>query len=175
MAPSHVIEAGDTPLYLFRARRLGRATLGTSMLALEHQDLPPRFFGVIPKAWLWRFMRPFANRLGVRLVNLARFVWGNTRRTHVELQSHARFNFLLDYVPRWKDGLYLGGGLIQYQFFLPKERARDVFRQAIERSRQERLEPWLVVMKRHRPDPFRPASATPHACRRRFAARRYSP
>lgn len=123
-------------------------------LALERQELPPTFFGVIPKRWLWRLMKPFAHRWGARLVNLGRYTWGAwSRRSHVELQTHARFNFLLDYVPDWKR-IYEPGGLIQYQFFLPRERARDVFRRALERARQEGLEPWLVVMKRHRADPF---------------------
>jgi FAD/FMN-containing dehydrogenase len=68
-------------------------------------------------------------------------------------QPHAQFNFLLDYVPDWKF-FYKPGGLIQYQLFIPKDRARDVFRRTLEICQQARLEPWLVVMKRHRADAF---------------------
>lgn len=150
-----------------RGRKLGRGQIhaarylepgedpeGEATLALEHQDLPSTFFGVIPKSWLWRLMKPFANRWGMRLVNWARFFWmDRPSNQHTELQTHAQFNFLLDYVPHWK-WIYKPGGLIQYQFFLPESRARDVFQRAMELMHDARLESWLVVMKRHRPDPF---------------------
>ena len=125
-----------------------------SSLALSEQDLPDRFFGIIPKAWLWRFAKPWAHRLGMRIINLVRFLW-MSRPSHQSrfFQPHAQFNFLLDYVPDWKF-IYKPGGLIQYQLFLPKERAREVIRRTLEICQQARLEPWLVVMKRHRLDNF---------------------
>lgn len=127
---------------------------GQSSFALDRQELPPRVFGVIPKSWLWRFVKPFANRWGMRLINWVRYTWmsvgdGSTRHR----EEHARFNFLLDYVPRW-EWIYKPGGLIQYQFFLPAECAETVFRTALQWAQQARLEPWLVVMKRHRDDAF---------------------
>jgi decaprenylphospho-beta-D-ribofuranose 2-oxidase len=63
------------------------------------------------------------------------------------------FNFLLDYVPGWKNA-YLPGGLIQYQSFVPKEHALEVFREQIQMQQAEKLESFLGVMKRHRPDRF---------------------
>lgn len=128
---------------------------GQQMFHLAEQDLPDRILGVFPKSWIHRFARPFAFRWGMRMINMARFWWMN-RPSHQGVkfrQPHAQFHFLLDYVPDWKL-FYLPGGLIQYQLFLPKERARETVRRALDLCQQARLEPWLVVMKRHREDPF---------------------
>ncbi|MFT6146343.1 MAG: FAD/FMN-containing dehydrogenase [Myxococcota bacterium] len=127
---------------------------GRSSMVLEKQELPPRFFGIIPKSLLWRAVKPFANRWGMRLINWTRFTVMKVRGDgHRHRQEHARFNFLLDYIPRWK-WIYKPTGLIQYQFFLPKDTAQRVFTRALAMSQSERLEPWLVVMKRHREDSF---------------------
>jgi decaprenylphospho-beta-D-ribofuranose 2-oxidase len=127
---------------------------GTTMLSVGEQDLPDKFFLVIPKNWLHKFARLGAHRLGMRVVNLLKY-WSGTWPSHQQrfLQPHAQFNFLLDYVPNWKF-VYKPGGLIQFQLFIPKDRARDVFRRTLELCQQARLEPWLVVMKRHRADRF---------------------
>ena len=42
-------------------------------LRVEHQQLPDTLFGVFPKSSLWRFMRPFTNNMGVRVINMAKF------------------------------------------------------------------------------------------------------
>jgi len=56
-------------------------------------------------------------------------------------------------VPNWQNA-YLPGGLIQYQSFIPKESAREVFKEQMHMQRAERLENFLSVMKRHRSDRF---------------------
>ncbi len=118
------------------------------------QELPSRILGVVPKDWTWIALRPFVNDPGMRLVNLAKYVLSRVHPDgHAHRQSLAAFSFLLDYVPGWKYA-YGPGGLIQYQSFVPKERAREVFETQIELSRSRGLVPYLGVMKRHRPDPF---------------------
>jgi decaprenylphospho-beta-D-ribofuranose 2-oxidase len=128
---------------------------GQTMFQVAEQELPETFFGVIPKAWLHYFVRPFAHRWGMQLINTARYLWMSRPSHHGQrfLQPHAQFNFLLDFVPNWKF-VYKPGGLIQIQLFIPKDRAREVFRRTLEICQQARLEPWLVVMKRHRADGF---------------------
>jgi decaprenylphospho-beta-D-ribofuranose 2-oxidase len=119
----------------------------------ERQALPPTIFG-FPKRWMWRLMKPFAHRAGMRLVNLGRYLWaGRPAASHRHLLAHARFNFLLDFVPDWKR-VYAPDGLVQIQVFLPKERARTAIRRILEIQQAARYESWLVVMKRHRADPF---------------------
>ncbi|TNE84392.1 MAG: FAD-binding oxidoreductase [Deltaproteobacteria bacterium] len=144
---------GRGQIHAARYYEEGEDPEGQSSFALDRQHLPDRFFLVIPKAWLWRFAKPFAHRWGMRLINLARFLWMKVGDNEVHPQEHARFNFLLDYVPNWK-WIYKPGGLIQFQFFLPKDKARGVIRRALEMGQERKLESWLVVMKRHRPDPF---------------------
>jgi len=120
-------------------------------MQLKHQILPSRIFGVFPKSILYLFMRPFVNNVGWRGVNTAKYI--ASLRRHTFRQSHAAFHFLLDYVPNWERSAGRGG-LIQYQSFLPKETAEDVWRKMLTISLQRGLPSYLGVTKRHRPDQF---------------------
>ncbi|PIE24729.1 MAG: FAD-binding protein [Planctomycetota bacterium] len=119
------------------------------------QDLPERLFGVIPKSWMWRFLKPFLNDLGMRTINAAKYHLGAIQQTRgrPHRQAHAAFAFLLDYVPDWKLG-YRPGGLIQYQSFMPKETAHEVHPELIRIAHRHDIVPYLGVYKRHRPDSF---------------------
>jgi len=120
----------------------------------EHQDLPDTIMGVVPKSMVWRVLKMFCNRTGMHLMNWAKYkagrVLGNGKN---HLQSLVAFSFLLDYVPNWRNA-YLPGGFIQYQSFVPKEKAREVFAKQVELQQKAHLESYLAVMKRHRPDKF---------------------
>lgn len=120
-------------------------------LRVENQELPDTLFGFIPKSVMWIPLTLFANDVGMRLTNAAKY-WAGAHLGHgVYLQSHAAFAFLLDYVPNWKRA-YGRGGLIQYQSFVPKETAAEVFRAQIELQQKRGLVSYLGVFKRHRPD-----------------------
>ena len=150
-----------------RGRKLGRGLLHfarhleqgeekepVTSLGVAAQDLPANLAGVVPKSLMWRFLRPFTNRPGMRAINLAKYLSGSTVGNNTTYrQSLAAFSFLLDYVPGWKR-VYLPGGLIQHQSFVPKERAEDVFRNQLEVCLECGMPSFLAVLKRHRPDPF---------------------
>ncbi|MBV9848705.1 MAG: FAD-binding oxidoreductase [Armatimonadetes bacterium] len=123
-------------------------------LRVANQELPDTLFGVVPKSLMWRFMKPFANNPGMRLVNFAKYLAGEKAgvgQTHH--QSHAGFAFLLDYVPHWQFS-YKPGGLIQYQSFVPAAHAQEVFSAQLRLAQSYGIVPWLGVFKRHRPDDF---------------------
>lgn len=120
-------------------------------ITVESQTLPEKMFGVFPKSIIHYFMAPFANNLGWGLVNTAKYIAGLRKGQY--RQSHAAFHFLLDYVPNWERA-YGKGGLIQYQSFLPKETAREAWREMIELSVRAGMPSYLGVTKRHRPDKF---------------------
>jgi decaprenylphospho-beta-D-ribofuranose 2-oxidase len=123
-------------------------------LQLEHQDLPSKILGVFPKSSMWRFLKPFNNRTGVRLVNRAKdFVSRTRERDKTVTQSLVAFSFLLDYVPNWRNS-YLPGGFIQYQSFVPKEHAAQVFARQMALQQEAKLESFLGVLKRHHPDKY---------------------
>lgn len=122
-------------------------------LRLDFQHLPDNLFGVFPKSMIWRFMRPFINNPGTRLVNSARFYAAKIAGPHSAQQSHAAFHFLLDYVPGWKLA-YGRGGLIQYQPFVPAENAQELFGEILRLCQRRGLPNYLTVIKRHRPDDF---------------------
>lgn len=117
------------------------------------QDVPSSVLGV-PRRWLPALMRPFANQLGTRLINTAKYY--HARLTAGErpfFWSHVEFAFLFDYIPNWDLGL-APRGLIQFQVFAPKAEAPHVFREVLARSHAAGMPAYLGVMKRHRPDPF---------------------
>ncbi|AKP26174.1 FAD binding domain protein [Leptospira interrogans serovar Manilae] len=120
---------------------------------LEKQNLPSTFLGVVPKAWMWIFMLPFANNLGMRFVNFAKFISGYLTNNKPYLQGHAEYAFLLDYVPNWKF-MYKPGSMIQYQSFIPKENAVDAFSEILRICQKRGIITWLAVFKKHKPDSF---------------------
>lgn len=127
---------------------------GTSSLKLDHQHLPPKIMGIFPKSQVWRILKQFNNRTGMRFINAVKHGLGKHREHgHVAELSLAKYNFLLDYVPGWERA-YLPGGLIQCQYFVPREYARDVFSAIIRMQQEAKMESYLAVMKRHRPDKF---------------------
>ncbi len=128
--------------------------LSLESLLEVNQDLPPKVFGVIPKSQVWRCLKPLNNRFGMRMINFAKHISskliGNQK---MHKQGLVAFSFLLDYVPDWRNA-YLPDGFIQYQTFLPRERAKEVFSRQIELAQAASLEPFLGVLKLHRPDNF---------------------
>lgn len=137
---------------LFHAARYASAVDPVSLKA-DHQDLPDTLFGLLPKSVMWRFLKPFTNRAGMRLVNGAKYTASAVLPSTPHPQSLVGFSFLLDYVPNWRRA-YEPGGLIQYQSFVPKEHAERVFAQQLELQQQAGLENFLGVLKRHQPDPY---------------------
>lgn len=127
---------------------------GMRMRRSDAQRLPTTLLG-LPKKHFWRFVRPFAFPLGMRMINLAKVLAGEwmpgSKRPY--LQSHAGFHFLLDFIPDWKL-MHGPGGLIQWQPFVPKETARATFKTLLQMQQDRGLVNWLTVLKRHRPDPF---------------------
>jgi FAD/FMN-containing dehydrogenase len=127
--------------------------LAAQTLRVTNQELPPTILGIVPKAAMWRFMRPLTNDVGVRAINAAKYHSGRLQGHHAFRQSHAAFAFLLDYVPDWKLA-YGPGGLIQYQSFVPAEHATAVFGEQLTLAQREGVVPYLGVFKRHRADAF---------------------
>ena len=125
--------------------------------AISNQELPGMIMGVFPKGEVWRILRLLNHDLGMRVLN-----WVKHQAGRIEgmkgwyRQTHAGFNFLLDYVPNWKFayGRKSGNGLIQYQAFVPKETAHAVFSEMLSLGQRRGFVSYLGVFKRHRPDPF---------------------
>jgi decaprenylphospho-beta-D-ribofuranose 2-oxidase len=90
----------------------------------------------------------------MRLLNAAKqFASSTIGNNKMHDQSLVAFSFLLDYVPDWRRA-YEPGGFIQYQTFVPKERAKVVFAEQVRLQQEYKLESFLGVLKRHRPDRF---------------------
>jgi len=123
-------------------------------LSLKYQDLPDTLFGLFPKSILWRFMRLGFNRFGVPVANTGKYASARLLSHHHHYrQSLTAFNFLLDYIPNWERG-YGPNGLIQYQSFVPRAAAAEVFGAILALSQRRGMPSYLGVTKRHRPDAF---------------------
>ena len=131
-----------------------------SSLRPDNQDLPDNILGFFPKSSMWQILRYFNNRFGMRFINFAKhnasLLLGNGKEVE---QSLVAFSFLLDYVPNWRKA-YLPGGFIQYQSFVPREHAKEVFSQQISLQQEAKLESFLGVLKLHKPDNFLFSHAT---------------
>jgi len=120
----------------------------------SNQDLPALILGIFPKSVLWRELKLLCNRPGMRLLNAAKqFASSTIGNNKMHDQSLVAFSFLLDYVPDWRKA-YEPGGFIQYQTFVPKEHAKAVFAEQVRLQQEYKLESFLGVLKRHRPDKF---------------------
>jgi len=130
------------------------ATPYAASLSLRNQELPDTLLGFIPKSFMWRILKPLNTRFGMRLINTAKYrASAFLHNGKMQSQSLAAFSFLLDYIPNWRYA-YLPGGFIQYQCFAPKEVARDLFAKLVQMQQLVKMESFLGVMKRHRPDPY---------------------
>jgi len=122
-------------------------------LFVEYQEPSERLFGRIRKDQAWKFLRPFTNRTGMRM--LSRLKWEAAVRspgTGAKMMPLATYHFPLDYVPDWQRA-YRPGALRQFQVGIPIENANKAFARFLRMSQEEKKEPYLSVIKRHRPDP----------------------
>jgi FAD/FMN-containing dehydrogenase len=126
---------------------------GASSLRLDRQVLPTRILGLVPRTWVWAFLRLGLHRPGLRATNTLKSFSHRVGRRGTELVPHALFHFLLDYVPGWIRA-YGKAGIIQVQPFLPKGVAIAAMREILQLARRRGLPPYLVVFKKHRPDSF---------------------
>jgi FAD/FMN-containing dehydrogenase len=119
----------------------------------EAEQLADVKTGPLPIPVMLLGLRLTAKGPQMRAVNAAKFLAGKLAgRTHVR-QSLVAFSFLLDYLPGWNEA-YRPGGFIQYQLFVPKERAGEAFARAIRLQHEHGVVSSLAVMKRHRADTF---------------------
>lgn len=130
----------------------GEDPFPSQSLRRSNQHLPENVMGIIPRSIIWRFQRPFWNKFGMRFVNLGKFMAARLNDGHKYQQPHALFHFLLDYFD-WKKP-FGPGGLIQYQPFVPKETAEEVFTAILQTCQKWGQPNFLSVLKRHRPDDF---------------------
>ncbi len=99
-------------------------------------------------------LRTMAFDGGMRVVNAAKFALSRLEGSHSYRQSLVAYSFLLDYIPGW-NGIYRPGGFIQYQLFIPKEKAEEAFARVLGLQHEAGVINYLTVLKRHRKDRFR--------------------
>ena len=120
-------------------------------LRVDNQNLGDTIFGIVPRSIIWQGMRLFTNNYGLRAANLGKYAVSYATSGSKIRQPHAQFHFLLDYVPNWKKS-YGGGGLIQYQPFIPRDSAENAFKPSCAPHSDTTCPFYLGVLKRHRPD-----------------------
>ncbi|HEY3350810.1 MAG TPA: FAD-binding oxidoreductase [Thermoanaerobaculia bacterium] len=109
--------------------------------------------GPLPVPFLLLGLKLTARGPQMRLVNAAKFLAGRFAGRARYRQSLVAYSFLLDYVPGWNEA-YRPGGFIQYQLFVPKEKAEEAFARALVLQQEVEVVSSLAVVKRHRADTF---------------------
>ncbi len=109
--------------------------------------------GPLPVPLLLLGLKLTARGPQMRLVNGAKFLAGRIAGRARYRQSLVAYSFLLDYVAGWNEA-YRPGGFIQYQLFVPKERAEEAFSRALVLQQEAEVVSSLAVIKRHRADTF---------------------
>lgn len=126
---------------------------GRSTLNRAGQALPKTMMGV-PMPLVAPALKVFySSNLGVHFTNELKYRASQFGSTDAYFQPHAAFHFLLDQMPGFRNA-YEPGGFIQFQPFVPREHAREVFRQILDISKRKGIVSYLGVLKRYRPDDF---------------------
>jgi decaprenylphospho-beta-D-ribofuranose 2-oxidase len=149
-----------------RGPALGRGLVHTAKYLQPGEDphpadtlrVPPQqalrpLYALLPDAAARYLLRPLARDTFVGLLNGAVFHLGRWHDRRALRQPHARFAFLFDSVPNWRDA-YGKGGLIEYQSFIPRQRAATVFRAQLAMAQAHGLPPYAAAFKAHRSDSF---------------------
>lgn len=129
------------------------AAPGESTGLSEAEQLADVRTGPLPVPLLLLGLKLTAKGPQMRAVNAAKFLAGRFAGRARHRQSLVAYSFLLDYLPGWNE-IYRPGGFIQYQLFVPKERAGEVFKNAIRLQHEHGAVSTLAVLKRHRADLF---------------------
>jgi decaprenylphospho-beta-D-ribofuranose 2-oxidase len=119
----------------------------------EKEQTTGRLSDLIPKPLMLAVLKASASDLGMRLVNAAKFHATRLAGRKTARESLVQYSFLLDFVPDWRD-MYLPSGFIQYQLFVPMERALEALAEAIRLQHRFGVFSYLGVVKRHRPDRY---------------------
>ena len=119
----------------------------------EKEQTTGRLSDLIPKPLMLAVLKASAFDLGMRVVNAAKYFLTRLGGRKTARESLVQYSFLLDFVPEWRS-MYRPGGFIQYQLFVPKERAHETLAEALRLQHRHGVTSYLGVVKRHRPDRY---------------------
>jgi decaprenylphospho-beta-D-ribofuranose 2-oxidase len=115
-----------------------------------HQIKTGRLFGILPRDKAYIPLKFLNNRSGMRAMNALKYRMAKAFEDgKISLQSHAQFHFLLDSVPGWEKS-YDPFGLLQFQCFIPEDRALGTFKLLAEVQKRHGTISFLGVMKKHK-------------------------
>jgi len=120
-------------------------------LDLRHQRIEGKLAGLIHRDTAWKHLRRITNRPGMKLASTLKSNAARIAEGAPKIMSLVQYNFPLDYLPNWQRA-YVPNGLLQFQAIVPTTQAEKVFNDLTRRWRGAKLEPYLVVLKKHRPD-----------------------
>jgi decaprenylphospho-beta-D-ribofuranose 2-oxidase len=109
-----------------------------------------RLFGILPRDKVYIPLKILNNPIGMRTINALKYRMAKAFEDgKISLQSHAQFHFLLDSVPGWEKS-YDPFGLLQFQCFIPEDRALGTFKLLAEVQKGHGIISFLGVMKKHK-------------------------
>lgn len=145
--------AGRGQIHRARYVKPGEDPDAERTLAVAAQKLPGTMMGV-PMPLVPTVLKMFySSNAGVMFTNQLKYLASHYGSTRPFYQPHAAFHFLLDQMPGFRNA-YDPGGFIQFQPFVPKEHAKEVFTEILRISKRRGIISYLGVLKRYREDDF---------------------
>jgi len=120
-------------------------------LDLRHQKIEGKLAGLIHRDTAWKHLRRITNRPGMKIASALKSNAARISEGAPKDMSLVQYNFPLDYLPNWQQA-YVPNGLLQFQAIVPAQAAEGIFSNLAQQWRSAKLEPYLVVLKKHRPD-----------------------
>lgn len=134
-----------------RGRSLGRGIVtGASFTDSPYRERSRSAFGDYMDGLKVASLRRHFNPMQIRYANWARYMYGRLASGRPRVEDLGAHSFPLEALPGWECA-YAPHGLVQLQPFVPAETAERVFGAILELAGELRCQPYLVVVKRHRP------------------------
>ena len=112
---------------------------------------PKRKIGLLKPETFWSTIRPFWGNNACSLVNKLRFFRSQNNFTKYSVEPFPKIQYGYSALPKF-NLLYAPYGFFELQSIFPKENTIHAFTELLAVSNQFKSEPWICMVKRHKPD-----------------------
>ena len=113
---------------------------------------PKRKIGFLKPETFWSAVRPFWGNTACSLINKLRFFRSQNDFGKYSIEPFPKYHYGYSVLPKF-NLLYAPSGFFELQSLFPRENAITAFIELLSISKQFKSEPWICMIKRHKPDP----------------------
>ena len=112
---------------------------------------PKRKIGFLKPEIFWSTIRPFWGNVTCSLVNKLRFFRSQNDFIKSSIEPFPKIQYGYSALPKF-NLLYAPSGFFELQSLFPRENAISAFMELLSVSNQFKSQPWICMIKRHKPD-----------------------